>query len=82
MEIEVYLISKKQGARREDMTESRDGDFAIGFWYKVELLEFKMIIRVKVLVEEVGSVSFEFVESLVLMFGRGLLLLEFNFHRF
>ena len=54
------------------MAESREGDFGIVFWQKVELLEFKMIIRVKVFVEEVGSVSFEFVESLVLMFGRGL----------
>ncbi len=32
MEIEVYLISKKQRARREDMAESREGDFGIVFW--------------------------------------------------
>jgi hypothetical protein len=74
MEIEVDLISKEQSARREDMTESHNRDFAAGFGRKVELLELKMIVRVKVLVEKIGSISFEFVKSLVLMFGRRFLL--------
>jgi hypothetical protein len=33
-----------------------------------------MIVRVKVLVEKIGSISFEFVKSLVFMLGRGFLL--------
>jgi hypothetical protein len=35
MEIEVDLISKEQSARRKDMTESHNWDFAAGFGRKV-----------------------------------------------
>ena len=76
MEISVKLLTKKQGAWSNNILEPTDWYFAIRFRNEVNFLKLEIIIRVKILVEKIRRVSFQFMEGLVLMLCLGFLFIQ------